>query len=80
MMIAQFGDMRGSLLPFFVFPAAFVILWLLLTGGMALFVRGADGRALPFWIPALCGFGLALVATVLLYFRLMPHGSYGPGP
>ena len=76
----RFGDMSGSILPYFVVPGLFVVLLLLFSA----FVVGAllmrDGSTISPFTCIGIGFLLAIAATVLISFRLPISGPYGPGP
>src|SRR5437660_1185023 len=76
----RFGDMTGSILPYFVVPGLFAILWVLFSAFTigALLMR--DGSTISPFTCIGIGFLLALSATILISFRLPISGPYGPGP
>jgi hypothetical protein len=76
----RFGNMTGSILPYFVVPVLFAILWILFSAFTigALLMR--DGSTISPFTCIGIGFLLAVTATILISFRLPISGPYGPGP
>ncbi len=76
----RFGDMSGSILPYFVVPGLFAVLWLLFSALAIAALLMRDGSTISPFTCIGIGFLLAAAATVLISFRLPISGPYGPGP
>ena len=73
-------DMAGSILPLFVFPALFGLLWSLFSATVVATFLMREGSRISLLACIGYGFLLAAASTALIWPRVAPSGPYGPGP
>ena len=73
-------DLRGGLLAYIVVPGLFIATWVVFSVALVAAFVTRDGSTVSAFACIGYAFIFALVSTLVLLPRILPSGSYGPGP